>query len=75
MNDDKHAKDYNIEGGSVLHLVGGCARARSLRVLCRLQRIAPLARARAGGVPGLCCGSGVQCGWTNRLIAPCPHLV
>lgn len=28
MNDDKMAKDYNIEGGSVLHLVlalrGGC---------------------------------------------------
>ncbi|KAK9916478.1 hypothetical protein WJX75_003088 [Coccomyxa subellipsoidea] len=28
MNDDKTAKDYNIEGGSVLHLVlalrGGC---------------------------------------------------
>jgi ubiquitin-like protein Nedd8 len=28
MNDDKIAKDYNIEGGSVLHLVlalrGGC---------------------------------------------------
>lgn len=23
MNDDKTAKDYNIEGGSVLHLVGG----------------------------------------------------
>jgi Ubiquitin family len=22
MNDDKLAKDYNIEGGSVLHLVG-----------------------------------------------------
>ncbi len=22
MNDDKTAKDYNIEGGSVLHLVG-----------------------------------------------------
>lgn len=22
MNDDKMAKDYNIEGGSVLHLVG-----------------------------------------------------
>lgn len=31
MNDDKMAKDYNIEGGSVLHLVlalrGGSARA------------------------------------------------
>lgn len=29
MNDEKMAKDYNIEGGSVLHLVlalrGGCA--------------------------------------------------
>jgi hypothetical protein len=28
MNDEKQAKDYNIEGGSVLHLVlalrGGC---------------------------------------------------
>lgn len=23
MNDDKTAKDYNIEGGSVLHLVRG----------------------------------------------------
>ena len=23
MNDDKMAKEYNIEGGSVLHLVGG----------------------------------------------------
>lgn len=23
MNDDKLAKDYNIEGGSVLHLVNG----------------------------------------------------
>ncbi len=24
MNDDKMAKDYNIEGGSVLHLVSAC---------------------------------------------------
>ena len=24
MNDDKVAKDYNIEGGSVLHLVRPC---------------------------------------------------
>jgi len=32
MNDEKHAKDYNIEGGSVLHLVlalrGGCGSRR-----------------------------------------------
>ena len=25
MNDDKMAKDYNIEGGSVLHLVRCCS--------------------------------------------------
>ena len=30
MNDDKQAKDYNIEGGSVLHLV-------STRVSCQLS--------------------------------------
>ncbi len=29
MNDDKMAKDYNIEGGSVLHLVSACVAAWS----------------------------------------------
>lgn len=38
MNDDKLAKDYNIEGGSVLHLVRDCSilvRTRASAVLLR----------------------------------------
>ncbi len=31
MNDDKMAKDYNIEGGSVLHLVSACMASRYIR--------------------------------------------
>lgn len=30
LNDDKTAKELNIEGGSVLHLVGGAAGGRAL---------------------------------------------
>lgn len=33
MNDDKLAKDYNIEGGSVLHLVLGLNHCLTMSVL------------------------------------------
>lgn len=62
MNDDKMAKEYNIEGGSVLHLVrGGAGRrlqgrrgggrfawhARAAGTMCRdPHRAAPPARPR-----------------------------
>ena len=37
MGDEKQAKDYNVEGGSVLHLVSSClqaARRALLRLFC-----------------------------------------
>ena len=40
MNDDKVAKDYNIEGGSVLHLVRALRYMAALRMCLHCARVA-----------------------------------